>query len=255
MNLLDRICTLGESWFSAVRIRAGPPSQFITMILIAVNMSSKAEEHLQEAYAHHRSGDFKKGIKSAESARKQFVKEGLTARALEALRVMADCAVNARDMQKATNLYAQLLEEGEKNNMVFFQAAANWGLGEVASHSMNYKVASGHFETGLGLAKSIADKWFTAWNAFGLGKAYRGLGRLEDARVLLTEALNVFKELNESRFVTWVEKLLKDIGGESHTDEKVWLCPMCGSKFSKNQAESLRSGKVVTCEYCGTSVG
>jgi tetratricopeptide (TPR) repeat protein len=218
-------------------------------------MSSKAEKDLQKAYAHHRSGEFKKGMKSAEKARKRFLKEKLTDRALEALRVMADCAVNARDMQKATNLYTQLLEEGEENDMVFFQAAANWGLGEVAAHRMDYEVASIHFETGLGLARRIADKWFTAWNAFGLGKAYRGIGRIEDSRIALTEALNVFNDLNENRFVTWVDKLLKDMGGEVPTDEKVWLCPMCGSRLTREQAESLSSGKIVTCEYCGTSVG
>ncbi len=76
---------------------------------------------------------------------------------------------------------------------------------------MDYANAARHFEAGLHQAQRIADKWHMAWNSFGLGRSYRGLSRLDDARPVLTEAHRLFKEQNQPTFVGWVEKLLKEI--------------------------------------------
>ncbi|MHA1928881.1 MAG: ABC transporter ATP-binding protein [Candidatus Thorarchaeota archaeon] len=36
---------------------------------------------------------------------------------------------------------------------------------------------------------------------------------------------------------------------------KVWLCPQCGLKYDAGQAEFIKRGKIVTCKYCGTTMG
>ena len=67
--------------------------------------------------------------------------------------------------------------------------------------------------------------------------AQRGLARLSEARPLLQEAIAIFKELNQTAAQSWAEKALTEIGGETEVgageaDEiRIWLCPMCGSKF------------------------
>ncbi|MDF1540382.1 MAG: tetratricopeptide repeat protein, partial [Candidatus Thorarchaeota archaeon] len=105
----------------------------------------------------------------------------------------------------------------------------------------------------------IADKWYTGWNAFSMGNACRGLGRLDEAKPLYNEAITAFQSMNQTNLVSWVERALADIGGEiaepSPGDVKVWLCPMCGSKFGVSQVDLLKKKKSVTCEYCGTTVG
>ncbi|RLI49696.1 MAG: hypothetical protein DRO73_05510 [Candidatus Thorarchaeota archaeon] len=218
-----------------------------------------AEEHLQEAYTLHRSGNYKKGMKEAQKARKRFLKEGLPGRAVEALRVMADCALNAHDFREAKRLYKELLAEAREIPSPSLQAAAEWGLGEVSRYNMEYDIAAAHHETGLKLAQKTGDKWFTAWNAFGLGKSLRGLGRLEEAREMLLMARRLFEELSLGEYVGWVDRMLTEIGGHVESkvpgEMKVWLCPQCGSKYSDSMVEKLRQGRAVTCEYCGTTVG
>jgi len=124
-----------------------------------------SEELLQEAVKFHQTSEFKKGIKSAEKARKQFQKDGNSGRAIEALRVMADCTVNARDLKKAQELYRLLLKEAADISSPFYEAAAHWGIGQVYSHQMNYGDAAKSFLNGLKSAQKIADKWYTGWNA------------------------------------------------------------------------------------------
>lgn len=219
-------------------------------------MSPSPEEHLQEAVRLHQASDFKKGIKESEKARKKFQKEGRTDRAIEALRVMGDCTLNARDLKNAQKIYEDLLNEGANISNLWFQAAANWGLGQVSLHKMDYATALGYFESGLEEARSIADNWYTAWNAFGSGNALRGCARLEEAKKFYQEALQAFRTLNQSAIVTWVERALAEIGAEVPKEEiRLWLCPMCGSKLNQNQASTLRNGKMATCEYCGTTIG
>ncbi|MCK5151928.1 MAG: hypothetical protein KAQ65_08805 [Candidatus Thorarchaeota archaeon] len=217
------------------------------------------EELLQEAIQLHQASNFKKGIKTAEKARKKFLKEGNRIRATEALRVTADCTINARDLKKARQLYEQLLSEAMSMSNLFYQAAAHWGLGQAFSHEMNYSEAAESFTTGLRVARQIADKWYSGWNAFGVGNACRGMGKLQDARPFYTEAIEAFQDMNQPTLVSWVERALKEVGGEKSEalpqDTKVWLCPMCGSKFNTDQAELLKKGKSVSCEYCGTTVG
>jgi len=217
------------------------------------------ENLLQEAIRLHQSSDFKKGLKTAEKARKEFLKDKNPGRAIEALRVMGDCAINARNYKQAQKLYDELLSEAVSTSNLFYQAASCWGIGQLSSHKMNHKEALDSFETGLKIARQIADTWYTGWNAFGMGNASRGLGRLDDAKPLYNEAIEAFQSLNQPNLVTWVERALKDIGGEAAeltpADAKVWLCPMCGSKFSPAQVEVLKKRKSVTCEYCGTTVG
>ncbi|TXT54350.1 MAG: hypothetical protein BAJATHORv1_70050 [Candidatus Thorarchaeota archaeon] len=219
-------------------------------------MSSSGEELLQKAVQLHQSGEFKEGKKTAEKARKQFQKKKNYARATEALRVMADCTLNARDMKEAKKLYSELMKEAQEMANLWFQAAAHWGKGQIALHNMDYSTAIETFESGLEKAQNIADKWYTGWNAMGLGIAYRGVGRLADAKKVLQESVKSFRAANQTTFVTWAERILTEIGGEVPEPEtKMWLCPMCGSKFRADQAEILKRGKMVTCEYCGTSVG
>lgn len=219
-------------------------------------MSPTPEELLHEAVRLHQTSDYKKGLKTAEKARNKFLKEGLPARAIEALRVMGDCALNARDLKKAQKLYNQLYDEAMATSNFFHQSAAYWGLGQVCSHKMDYGKAKTTFETGLKLAQQIADNWYTAWNAFGLGNAYRGLGKLDDAKTMYNTSLNAYRTMNQQTMASWVERALKEVGGEVTLPEsKIWLCPLCGSKYSASQADSLKHGKTVTCDYCGTSVG
>lgn len=219
-------------------------------------MSPTPEELLHEAVQNHQASKFDKCIKAAEKARKKFQKAGRVDQAIEALRVMADCTINARDLKKAEKLYQSLLEEGGEMSNPWYQSAAMWGLGEVALHRMDYSTAANFFTTGLEIARSIADKWYAAWNAFGLANALRGLARLDEAKPLLNEAIRGFRALDKATYVSWAERILNAMGGEVASGEsKVWLCPMCGSKFSASQAEQLKKGKIATCEYCNTSVG
>ncbi|MBE0525635.1 MAG: tetratricopeptide repeat protein [Candidatus Thorarchaeota archaeon] len=223
-------------------------------------MSPSAEEHLQEAVSCHQASDFKKGIKEAEKARKNFQKDGRTDRAIEALRVMGDCTLNARELKNAQKIYENLLQEGASISNLWFQAAANWGLGQVALHKMDYSSAFQHFQRGLEQAQSVADNWYTAWNAFGIGNALRGLARLEEAKSSYQSALQAFRSANQPTFVKWVENTLKEIGAEVPEDDtsddlRIWLCPMCGSKLKAKQASSLKDGKMTTCGYCGTAIG
>ncbi|MFW9788075.1 MAG: tetratricopeptide repeat protein [Candidatus Thorarchaeota archaeon] len=224
-------------------------------------MSPTPDELLQEAARLHSLSDFKKGMKTAEKARKKFQKEGRLDRAIEALRVMGDCVVNTHELKKAEKLYNELWKEGVELSNKWYQAAAHWGLGQVAFRGMNYPAAVNHFEQGLDLARSIADKWYIAWNAFGFALALRGLGRVAEARPLLQEAVSVFKDLDQPSAQSWAEKALQEIGGETEvepgtTDEiRIWLCPMCGSKFKAEQVSALKSKRTTTCEYCGTTAG
>lgn len=215
------------------------------------------EALLQEAVRFHQTSEFKKGLKTAEKARKEFLKDKNPSRAIEALRVMGDCAINAREFKQAQKLYDELMSEAVSTSNLFYQAAACWGLGQLSSHKMQYQDARDSFETGLKIARKIADKWYTGWNAFGMGNASRGMGNLDEAKPLYNEAIQAFQSMNQSNLVIWVERALNDIGGElsGSAEAKVWLCPMCGSKFSVNQVEVLKRGKSVSCEYCGTTVG
>lgn len=220
---------------------------------------SNPEELLQEAIRFHQSSEFKKGIKSAEKARKQFLKDSNSVRATEALRVMADCTINAREIKKAKELYDLLLKEAKRISNSFYEAAAYWGIGQVFSHQMNYQEAAKAFTAGLNSAKKIADQWYTGWNAFGVGNATRGMGRLADAKPFYNQAIESFQAMNQTALASWAERALKEIGGERSevmpADMKIWLCPMCGSKFGISETESLKKGKSVTCSYCGTTVG
>lgn len=223
-------------------------------------MSPTPEEHLNNAIRLHQVSDFGKGIKEAENARKKFQKEGRNDRAAEALRVMADCTLNARELKKAEQLYNELLKEGVKVSSFWHQSAASWGLGQVSLHKMNYAVAQQYFKNGLDYAKKIADKWYTAWNAFGLGTALRGLSMIDEAKLLYQEALAAFRAMGQATPAGWVERALSEIGADALADMpsgevRLWLCPMCGSKFNPQQASALRSGKMATCEYCGTTAG
>jgi len=222
-------------------------------------MSPEPEELLQEAVSMHQSSKFDKCIKAAEKARKKFQEHGQIDRATEALRVMADCTLNARDMKKAEKAYEELWREGIKIDNYWYQSAAKWGLGQVSLRRLDYATASTRFQEGLEFARKIADAWYTAWNAMGLASAYRGTGRLDEAKVLLEEAITNFKKANQLTFAGWAEKALVDIGGElkADTPEEIqpYLCPMCGSRFNSRQAGQLRKGKLVTCDYCGTAVG
>lgn len=207
----------------------------------------------------HQSSKFDKCIKAAEKARKKFQKSGQVDRAVEALRVMGDCTLNARNLKKAQSIYEDLHLEGIKIDNYWYQSAAKWGLGQVALRRLDYTSAAQLFEQGLSMARKIADAWYTAWNALGLASAYRGTGRLEEAKALLEEAISNFKKANQPTFIKWAEKSLTEIGGEIQAEAPVemqpYLCPMCGSRFKANQASNLRKGKLVTCEYCGTAVG
>ena len=223
-------------------------------------MSPTSEEHLSNAVKFHQASDFRKGIKEAETAMKKFEREGKNERAVEALRVMADCTLNTQELKSAEKLYKELLLDSVKISSFWYQSAASWGLGQVALHGMNYPVAQEYFRSGLNLAKKVADKWYTAWNAFGLGTALRGLARLDEARLLYQEALTLFRAMSQATPASWVERALSEIGAEALPDGsagevRVWLCPMCGSKFNPQQASALRSGKMATCEYCGTTAG
>ena len=223
-------------------------------------MSPSAEEHLQKAVSMHQASDFKKGIKEAETARKKFQKEGRTDRAIEALRVMGDCNLNARELKKAQKIYENLIEEGASISNLWFQAAANWGLGQISLHTMDYTKALQFFQRGLEQAQSVADNWYTAWNGFGVGNALRGLARLEEAKRAYQVALQAFRSANQPTFVTWVEKTLKEIGAEVPEEDssdklRIWLCPMCGSKLTTQKAAALKDGKMATCDYCGTAIG
>jgi tetratricopeptide (TPR) repeat protein len=222
-------------------------------------MSPTPDELLQEAVKMHQSSQFEKGFKLSEKARKSFLKDKRVDRAIEALRVMADCVINQRNLEKAKKLYEQLLAEATRLANKWYEAAASWGLGQVAAHQMDYASASKWFSKGLNLAEGIADQWYTAWNAFGLGNALRGLGRLSEARTNLEQALSSFQAQNQQTLASWVQRAYSEIGGDLQSgvqqEAKLWLCPMCGSKFNPQMAAILRSGKMVTCEYCGTSVG
>ncbi|MFX1369097.1 MAG: tetratricopeptide repeat protein [Promethearchaeota archaeon] len=222
-------------------------------------MSPEPEELLEEALSLHQSSKFDKCIKAAEKARKKFQKHGQIDRATEALRVMADCTLNARDMKKAEKIYDELYREGIKIDNYWYQSAAKWGLGQVALRRLDYKTAIILLEEGLHFARRIADAWYTAWNAMGLASAYRGTGRLDEAKAILEEAIVGFKQIEQAKYVEWAERALAEIGGEltTKTPEELqpYLCPMCGSRFKESQATSLQQGKLTTCEYCGTAVG
>lgn len=223
-------------------------------------MSPSAEEHLQEAIRLHQVSDFKKGLKEAEKAREKFQKDGRIDRAVESLRVMGDCTLNVHDLKKAETIYLDLSKEGQKLSNKWFQSAASWGLGQIALHRMDYHFAIQQFQRGLDLAKSISDKWYTAWNAFGLGNALRGISRANEAKEAYHHALGAFRDLNKTTFITWAEKALAQIGAEVPTtgavgDIRIWLCPLCGSKFNTDQAIALKNGKMTTCQYCGTTAG
>lgn len=221
-------------------------------------MSPSDEEMLQEARRLHQSKDYDKCFKAAEKARKQLQKKGRLGLAIEALRVMGDCAVNAHNLEKANELYTELLDEAKKMPNLWYQSASHWGLGQVQLRLLRYESAAHHFEAGLDLAKQIADNWYTAWNAFGLANAQRGMGKLEGARALLQEALSAFKASNQAAFVQWVEKAIQEVGGPpepTSDDIRIWLCPLCGSRFTAVQVDSLKAHQIVTCEYCGTTAG
>jgi tetratricopeptide (TPR) repeat protein len=222
-------------------------------------MPTNPEQLLQKAVQLFSATKFKEAFKSSEQARALFQKADQRDRAMEALRVMADSALNSRDTSQAAKLYQDLNKEGTSASNPFYQSAAQWGAGQIALRKMDYASAAASFKVGIDLSKRTADKWFSAWNALGLATAYRGMGNASDARSLLQGAASDFRSIGQSNYAEWAEKALSEIGGtamqQSLRDLKPWLCPMCGSSFSPAQADSLKKGNLVTCEYCGTSLG
>lgn len=224
-------------------------------------MAPTPEELLADATRFHSVADYKKCMKAAEKARKKFQKDVRIDRAIEALRIMGDCVVNTHELKKAEKLYTELLEEGLSISNKWYQAAATWGLGQVSFRRMDHQNAMKLFQEGLVLARSVSDKWYIAWNALGLALALRGLARITEAKPLLHEAIALFRDLSQSSAQSWAEKALEEIGDEVEAEPeaadeiRIWLCPMCGSKFKENQVSFLKSGKATTCEYCGTTAG
>ena len=234
-------------------------TQLISLLFSKLPMPTDPEQLLQKAVQLFSARKFKEAFKSSEQARALFQKAGNRDRAMEALRVMADSALNSRDTSQAAKLYQDLNKEGASVSSGFYQSAAQWGTGQIALRKMDYASAAGSFKMGLDLSKKTGDKWYTAWNALGLSTAYRGMGKTTDAHGLLQGAASDFRSIGQSNYAAWAEKALSEIGGtvlqQSPRDSKPWLCPMCGSSFPPIQAESLKKGSLVTCEYCGTSVG
>lgn len=220
-------------------------------------MSPSSEELLQEAVRLHQTSQFQQGFAMARNARQLFQREGRPDRAIEALRVMSDCAINAHDLIQAQTSYESLMKEATEISNLWYESAAHWGLGQVSLRRMNYSSATDHFLAGLDKARKIADKWYTAWNAFGLGNAMRSQGRLEDASNLYREAKDAFLAQNQTAFANWVEKALTEVGSDipEPTEIKIWLCPLCGSKFNSYQVAALKGGKSTQCQYCGTTSG
>ncbi len=220
----------------------------------------EAEEYLREARELHRKGEYKKGLKAARKARKRFLKAGDYLNAAEALRIMADCALNGGDINEAKRLYKELLEEGTGASLPHLESAGNWGLGEAAIHHMDFQTAEAHFRLGLQQARDSSNMWFIAWNSFGLAKALRGMGRVKEALALLDEAERLFVRLGMAEYAAWTKKMRDEMSAEKDAtvpeqELRVWLCPMCGCRFAPDVAKRLSSGEVVTCQYCGTSVG
>jgi tetratricopeptide (TPR) repeat protein len=222
-------------------------------------MPTDPEQLLQKAVQLFSAAKFKEAFKSSEQARALFQKAGQRDRAMEALRVMADSALNSRDTSQAAKLYQDLNKEGTSASSSFYQSAAQWGMGQIALRKMDYSSAAVSFKSGLDLSKKTGDKWYSAWNALGLATAYRGTGQAADARGLLQGAASDFRSIGQPKYASWADKILTEIGGttvaQPSKEPKPWLCPMCGSKLTADQADSLRSGKLITCEYCGTPIG
>jgi len=222
-------------------------------------MPTDPEQLLQKAVEFFGAAKFKEALKSSEQARTLFEKANQNDRAMEALRVMADSVLNSRDTGQATKFYQDLRKEGVSAGSTFYQSAAHWGIGQIALRKMDYASGAASFKSGLDLAKRGGDKWYSAWNALGLATAYKGMGQIVDARGLLQGALSDFKSIGQPKYASWAERALAEIGGSASAqptpEPRPWLCPMCGSRFSPSQADSLRKGKLATCEYCGTSVG
>lgn len=224
-------------------------------------MTPTPDQLLEEAVQLHQKSDFKKCLKAAEKARKKFLKENNPLRAIEALRVMADCALNKRDFSLARKLYEELMHEASTSQNLFYQAAAHWGIGQISLHLMQYDAAINSFKTGLQLARNIADKWYIGWNSFGLGNSLRAIGRIDEASIALNEAYETFTAMNQPTIASWTKRTLSEIESDSSIDEiavkehRPWLCPMCGAKFTVEQTKLLRKNKVIACQYCGTSVG
>lgn len=222
-------------------------------------MSPDPEQLLKKAVELFGDARFKEAMKFSEQARTLFQKTDQRDRAMEALRVMADSALNSRETAQAAKLYQNLHSEGVSAASVFYQSAAEWGTGQIALRKMDYASAAGSFKAGLDLSRRGGDKWYSAWNALGLATAYRGMGKIADARTLLQGVSSDFHSIGQATYAAWAEKALSEIGAtpvqQPAGDPKPWLCPMCGSRLSLAQADSLKKGKLVTCEYCGTSVG
>ena len=220
-------------------------------------MSPSSEELLQEAVRLHQTSEFQKGVKAAEKAREMFLNEGRPDRAIEALRVMGDCAINAHEIPQASMLYERLMQEAVGMGNFWYLSAAHWGLGQVSLRSMNYPAAQDHFTAGLDQARKIADKWYTAWNAFGLGNVMRSTGNLADAENLYREAKDAFMIQNQTALIGWVDRALSEIASDTiePSEIRIWLCPLCGSKFSAHQVAALKAGKSTKCQYCGTTSG
>jgi predicted ATPase len=100
-------------------------------------------------------------------------------------------------------------ERGERGH----EAWALRLLGEIASHHLDVATAEAHFGAGMALADELGMRPLQAHCHRGLGTLYAKIGRLEQARAELSTAIDLYRAMEMTFWLTQVEAALAQVEG------------------------------------------
>lgn len=82
-------------------------------------------------------------------------------------------------------------------------AVALYNLGVIASRQDDHETALDYYEQSRDAARDLADKYFMAHLTQALGSSAMGMGNLDEAERLFSEALQIDLEINDRNAVAW----------------------------------------------------
>ena len=148
-------------------------------------------------YAYVSSGRVEDGLALLRLGAGQFESRGHLAHLAHAQLYLAHALLLTGEVEPALTLAQQALAVARATEQPPRQADANRLLGEVIARRRppDADTAEHHFREALGMAESLEMRPLQAHGHLGLGKLYRRVGRLEEARTELSTAVGMLREM------------------------------------------------------------
>jgi tetratricopeptide (TPR) repeat protein len=120
---------------------------------------------------------------------------------------LANAYLAAGRVEEAKDVASRALSLAEDWRERGIQARARRCQGDIAAHgdSPDVEAAEGHFRAALALAEELGMRPLQAHCHLGLGKLYRKVGRLDEARAELATAVEMLRELGMTHWLTETE--------------------------------------------------